>query len=57
MNHYSNIWLDLIFEEDDTLWELKESVLRNGHAAGSKMIGSSARFVRKIIEYFMMIDL
>ena len=57
MNHYSNIWLDLIFEEDDILWELKESVLRNGHAVGSKMIGSSARFVRQIIEFFMKIDL
>jgi curved DNA-binding protein CbpA len=53
MNHVADTWLDLIYEEDDLLYSIKESFLKNGHALGNKMASSSARFVRKVMEYFI----
>jgi curved DNA-binding protein CbpA len=53
MNHVADTWLDLIYEEDDVLYCIKESILKNGHALGSKMASSSARFIRKVMEYFI----
>jgi curved DNA-binding protein CbpA len=51
-NHATDAWLDLIYEEDDILLGLKESIWKNGHAFGSRMASSSARFVRRFIEFF-----
>jgi curved DNA-binding protein CbpA len=53
MNHVADTWLDLIYEEDDIFYSIKESIWKNGHAFGSKMASSSARFVRKVMEYFV----
>lgn len=53
MNHVADTWLDLIYEEDDIFYSLKESLWKNSHAFGSKMASSSARFVRKVMEYFI----
>jgi hypothetical protein len=53
MNHFADTWLDLIYEEDDIFYSIKESLWRNGHAFGSKMASSSARLVRRVLEYFI----
>ncbi|KAL3919243.1 MAG: hypothetical protein SGILL_003852, partial [Bacillariaceae sp.] len=53
MNYVADSWLDLIYEEDDLFYSIKESFLKNGHAFGSKVASSSARFVRKVLEYFI----
>jgi hypothetical protein len=53
MNYVADSWLDLIYEEDDLFYSIKESLWKNGHAFGSKMASSSARFVRKVMEYFI----
>lgn len=52
MNDVTDSWLDLIYEEDDLFYSMKESLWKNGHAFGSKMTSSSARFVRKVLEHF-----
>mmetsp|Transcript_22721 Transcript_22721/g.53817 ORF Transcript_22721/g.53817 Transcript_22721/m.53817 type:complete len:876 (+) Transcript_22721:371-2998(+) len=51
-NHATDAWLDLIYEEDDFLLGFKESVWKNGSAFGSRMASSSARFVRRVMEFF-----
>lgn len=56
MNHVADAWLDLIYEEDDIFYDLKESILKNTNAFGSKMVGSSARFVRKVLERFISLS-
>lgn len=49
VNHFADAWLDLIYEEDDLFFFFKESIRKNTHF-GSKLAGSSARFVRKVLE-------
>ncbi|KAG7358920.1 DnaJ domain containing protein [Nitzschia inconspicua] len=56
MNHVADTWLDLIYEEDDIFYSIKESIWKNSHAFGSKMASSSARFVRKVMENFIQED-
>ena len=53
MNYVADSWLDLIYEEDDLFYSIREAFMRNGHAFGSKVASSSARFVRKVLEYFI----
>jgi len=49
VNHFADAWLDLIYEEDDFFFFFKESIRKNTHF-GSKLAGSSARWVRKVLE-------
>ena len=49
VNHFADAWLDLIYEEDDLFFFFKESIRKNSNL-GSKLAGSSARFVRKVLE-------
>jgi hypothetical protein len=51
-NNAADAWLDLIYEEDDFLLAFKESIWKNGSAVGSRMASSSARFVRRVMEFF-----
>jgi curved DNA-binding protein CbpA len=48
VNLAADAWLDLIYEENDIFYAVKESIWKN--TLCSKMAGSSARFVRKILE-------
>ena len=48
INAFADAWLDLIYEEDDIFYFLKENIWRN--TLGSKLAGSSARWVRKVLE-------
>mmetsp|Transcript_36409 Transcript_36409/g.40925 ORF Transcript_36409/g.40925 Transcript_36409/m.40925 type:complete len:722 (-) Transcript_36409:22-2187(-) len=57
INEYADLFLDLIYEDDTVLWELKKSVLRNGNAVGTKMIGSSAKVVRKLMEILRRLEI
>jgi len=48
INAFTDAWLDLIYEEDDIFYFLKENVWRN--TLGSKVAGSSARWIRKVLD-------
>lgn len=50
INRFADAWLDLIYEEDDLFYFFKESIWRK--TLGSKVAGSSARWVRKLLEGF-----
>lgn len=52
-NRATDSWLDMIYEEDDFLYSMKEALWKNGQAIGSKMANSSARFVRMVLQYFV----
>jgi len=49
-NLAADAWLDLIYEENDIFYAIKESIWKN--TLRSKMAGASARWVRKILEVF-----
>jgi curved DNA-binding protein CbpA len=51
INLFADAWLDLIYEEDDIFYFVKESIWKNTLCSKySKVAGSSARWVRKILE-------
>ena len=54
LNNVVDDWLDLIYEPDDFLYDLKSSLWKNGNAFGSKISSASAKFIRKIIGYLLM---
>jgi curved DNA-binding protein CbpA len=49
INRWADAWLDLIYEEDDLFYFFKESIWKNSVGL-SKMAGSSAKWVRKVLE-------